>query len=183
MGNSGGYGAMDRPGDVANIRRMAEQLKAITYRKPLIDRVKNRVSRRSSKVFLRADFADLGGYDQVGRALRRLVRDGVLLSIGYGLYAKARRSSLSGTTIPDGDAIQLALEALDRLGVKATVANIVRANAERKTTQLLGVPMVNVGAQRITRTIQFLGRPVLYERTPYERSGWPDEQDLSDLLL
>lgn len=147
-------------------------------RKPLISKINKRIAKKTGKVFLRADFEDLGGYDQVGRVLRRLVRDGVLLSIGYGLYAKARRSSLSGKTIPDGDAIQLAMEALDRLGVKAKVANIMRANAERKTTQLLGVPMVNVGTQRITRKIQFLGRPVRYERIPYERSGWQEEQSI-----
>jgi hypothetical protein len=30
-------------------------------------------------VFLRADFEDLGGYDQVGRVLRKIVREGRLV--------------------------------------------------------------------------------------------------------
>ena len=37
-------------------------------------------------MFLRADFDDLGGYDQVGRALRGLVQKGQLLKLGYGIY-------------------------------------------------------------------------------------------------
>ena len=39
-------------------------------------------------VFLRADLADLGGYDQVGRALRGLVSQGKPLRIGFGLYSR-----------------------------------------------------------------------------------------------
>ena len=38
-----------------------------------------RIARKRSDVFLRADFKDLGGYDQVGRVLRGLVRKGRLL--------------------------------------------------------------------------------------------------------
>ena len=33
-------------------------------------RVMERITRKRSDVFLRADFKDLGGYDQVGRVLR-----------------------------------------------------------------------------------------------------------------
>lgn len=40
-------------------------------------RLSKRINRKRSNVFLRADFDDLGGYDQVGRALRQLVRGGV----------------------------------------------------------------------------------------------------------
>jgi Transcriptional regulator, AbiEi antitoxin len=48
-----------------------------------------RIDRKRGDVFLRADFEDLGGYDQVGRALRQLVRDGRLVKVGQGLYARA----------------------------------------------------------------------------------------------
>jgi hypothetical protein len=33
-------------------------------------RLSSRINRKRSDVFLRSDFDDLGGYDQVGRALR-----------------------------------------------------------------------------------------------------------------
>jgi len=58
----------------------------------------------------------LGGYDQVGRALLNLTRKGKLIKIGYGLYAKARVSSLTGNTVPMEPLPALAQKALDRLG-------------------------------------------------------------------
>src|SRR5665213_1145111 len=41
--------------------------------------IARRIARKRGDVFLRADFSDIGGYDQVGRALRDLVRKGCLL--------------------------------------------------------------------------------------------------------
>ena len=58
----------------------------------LEERLEKRIARKRGDVFLRADFGDLGGYDQVGRALRGLVRKGRLMKVGYGLYARARPS-------------------------------------------------------------------------------------------
>jgi Transcriptional regulator, AbiEi antitoxin len=52
-------------------------------------RLLNRIDRKRGDVFLRADFGDLGGYDQVGRVLRELVRKGRLVRVGQGLYARA----------------------------------------------------------------------------------------------
>ena len=52
-------------------------------------RVMKRIARKRGDVFLRADFRDLGGYDQVGRVLRELVRNGQLLKVGYGIYTRA----------------------------------------------------------------------------------------------
>ena len=46
--------------------------------------VVNRIERKRGDVFLRSDFKDLGGYDQVGRVLRALVRKGLLLKVSHG---------------------------------------------------------------------------------------------------
>ena len=40
--------------------------------KTLEDRVSYRIARSKQNVFVREDFEDLGGYDQIGRALRLL---------------------------------------------------------------------------------------------------------------
>ncbi len=56
-----------------------------------------RIARKRGDVFLRADFRDLGGYDQVGRVLRGLVGKGKLLKIGQGLYTRAEASPFDGT--------------------------------------------------------------------------------------
>ena len=61
--------------------------------KTIETRILARIFRMKSSVLLREDFIDLGGYDQVGRALRQLAQKGKILKIGYGLYAKAKISS------------------------------------------------------------------------------------------
>jgi hypothetical protein len=51
-------------------------------------------------VFLRTDFDDMGGYDQVGRALRGMVRKGQLLKLSSGIYARAAKSPFAGKLVP-----------------------------------------------------------------------------------
>lgn len=58
------------------------------------------VRRSKRNVFLRKDFAELGSYDAVGRALRQMTRTGKLVQIGYGLYAKAEVSPFTGKPAP-----------------------------------------------------------------------------------
>ena len=63
-------------------------------------KVSARIARKNEAVFVREDFKDLGGYDQIGRILRQLAASGKLIKIGYGLYAKAERSKLTGEIVP-----------------------------------------------------------------------------------
>jgi len=94
---------------------------------------------KSKNVFIRDDFKSLGGYDQIGRALKELTKEGRLIKIGYGLYAKAIKSSLTGNPMIASDSgfWGVSEEALKRLKVKWRVAPIddekfgtqVRANA------------------------------------------------------
>src|ERR1700709_620803 len=81
-------------------------------------RLEKRIARKRGDVFLREDFCDLGGYDQVGRALRGLVRKGRLMKGGDGIYPRTRPSSLGGTPTPTKGLRELAAETLGRLGVE-----------------------------------------------------------------
>ena len=89
----------------------------MSNRKTLIGQVARRIGRMKRNVFIRGDFDDLGGYDQVGRALRKLVADGRLVRLGYGIYAKARQSSITREPMlaNRGGFVAAAREALDRL--------------------------------------------------------------------
>ncbi len=49
------------------------------------------LGRAPGNIFLRADFNGLGSYDQIGRALRALVRKGQLLKVGYPACANDTR--------------------------------------------------------------------------------------------
>ncbi len=94
-------------------------------------RILNRLSRSRRYVFLRNDFKDIAGYDQVGRVLRDLVKDSQLLKVGYGVYTKARINSITGKLMPacPGGSDAVILEALERLGVDYSLG--------RSTTQYL----------------------------------------------
>jgi hypothetical protein len=51
-------------------------------RRTLRERIEERIGRRRDDVFLTREFRDLGGEDQMLRALRGLVRDGQLVRLG-----------------------------------------------------------------------------------------------------
>lgn len=102
------------------------------------EQILERIQAAENYVFLRQDFSDIAGYDQVGRALRELVKEEKLLRIGYGVYTKARINSITGKVMPacpvgsDG----VILEALDRLGVKYTFGKATAAYLEGRSLQI-----------------------------------------------
>jgi hypothetical protein len=133
------------------------------YADNLEGKVAKRIARKKANVFLREDFGDLAGYDQVGRALRSLARKGILLRIGYGLYAKAKVSSLSGSIVPMIPLPSLGKEALARLKVKTgpTTADIDYANGQ--STQVPTGRRIGVN-KRVSRKIGYNGAFINYER-------------------
>lgn len=104
----------------------------------LKQQVEQQIDCANLDVFLRADFDQLGGYDQVGRALRELVADGKLLKIGYGLYAKARTSSITGKPMlaSVGGFKAVSEQALKRLGVDWQPSDELLRYNKGKTTQV-----------------------------------------------
>ena len=76
------------------------------------ERVERYLLRSKDNVFVRKDFEKFGGYDQVGRALRCAVQKGLLVKAGYGVYVKARESSVTGKPVPVLSLIEIGLFAL-----------------------------------------------------------------------
>ena len=131
--------------------------------KTLEKRIIYRINRGKSEVFIRKDFEDLSDYIQVGRTLRQLVSAGKLIRIGYGLYAKATKSQISGETIPRKGINALAKEALERLNVKTFPSSSeIEYNEERSTQVPTGRVIAVKG--RISRKIGYNGRRVVLER-------------------
>jgi len=60
----------------------------------LADNLRASIESESGVVFTRASFESLGGYDQVGRALRQLCSKGVIEKASHGLYAKTNADPL-----------------------------------------------------------------------------------------
>ena len=113
----------------------------------LKQKVVYRMARRlGDDVFLPREFTDLAGDDQVLRALRMLVKEGRLIRLGYGVYARATRSRLSGRPMVDSanGFSSAALQALTKLGVPWEPSDSVRAYNEGRSTQIPVNPAVKV---------------------------------------
>lgn len=133
------------------------------YSKTIEGRIALRIARKQSPVLLREDFDDLGGYDQVGRALLALTKKGKLIKIGYGLYAKAKVSSLTGNTVPTEPLPALAQKALDRLGAAPGPSKAATDYREGRSTQVPTGRLISVN-KRIRRKITYNNIAISYER-------------------
>ena len=133
------------------------------YSQTIEGRIATRIARKQSPVLLREDFGDLGGYDQVGRALLALTKKGKLIKIGYGLYAKARVSSLTGNTVPVEPLPTLAQKALDRLGAGPRPSRADLDYQQGRSTQVPTGRLLSVN-KRISRRIGYNNIAVAYER-------------------
>ncbi len=115
--------------------------------KTLRERIEERIDRkRSDDVFLTREFRDLGGEDQVLRALRSLVREKRLVRLGYGVYGRAVVSRLSGEPLlysPNGF-LGAARQALNKLGVPLEPTEAERAYNEGRSTQVPVNPVLRV---------------------------------------
>tara|TARA_R110002111_G_scaffold82267_1_gene129695 strand:- start:421 stop:834 length:414 start_codon:yes stop_codon:yes gene_type:complete len=129
----------------------------------LESRISYRIRRSKAHVFMREDFSDIGGYDQVGRILRNLVKKECLISIGYGAYARTRKSSINGNYIPDKPIADLARELLKKLGIKTSPSKADTAYNEGISTQVPTGRVIGVKG-RVARKIEYNGVSIAYER-------------------
>lgn len=125
-------------------------------------KIRKRIARKLANVLLRDDFKDLGGYDQVGRALKHLAEKGEVIRIGYGLYAKTKVSALTGEIVPTATLPNLGKEALNRLNVKTAPTKAELAYKEGRSTQVPTGRMIAVKG-RVSRKIGYKGAYITYE--------------------
>ena len=125
-------------------------------------RLQKRIARKQSDVFLRADFEGLGGYDQVGRVLRDLVRKGQLLKLGYGIYARGIKRARSGKAMPHKERATLT-EAIERLGVKTVPTRLEKDYNAGRTTQVPTGRVVGIQG-RLRRKLGYNGITLSFER-------------------
>ncbi len=112
----------------------------------LKEKIATRIAKKRDDVFLNKEFRDLGGEDQVQRALRNLVLDGQLMRLGYGVYARARASRLTGRALVDSSNgfAGAARQALTKLGVDWAPSSLELAYNEGRSTQIPVTPTVKV---------------------------------------
>lgn len=121
----------------------------------ILDKVKTRVRRSKHSVFLRADFTDIADYDQVGRALRTLVREGNVMKIGYGLYVRARKNRITGKLMADNPAGTdgVMIEAMEKLEVEYQLDELSSMNMVGESTQIPANIKIRPKSPRFKRKI------------------------------
>ena len=132
----------------------------------LRQKIERRIARKKGDdVFLTREFTNLSGEDQVLRALRKLVDDGRLVRLGYGVYGRATLSNISGKPMlysRDGFA-GVARQALDKLGVEWEPTEAERAYNEGRSTQVPINPVVKVKG-RFSRHLRYRNTELVLER-------------------
>ena len=127
------------------------------------ERMLRAIKQRAGNVVLRQELADLGSASQVTEALKALQARNVIIRIGTGVYAKTRKSSVTGSIVPAGTLETLGLEALRKLRVPVTPGAAAAAYNAGTTTQIPGLFVANTGRRRISRRISIGGRTLQYE--------------------
>jgi hypothetical protein len=129
----------------------------------LKSKIQYRIKRSKGAVFTPRDFFDLSDRDQIGRVLRQLIAAGELIKFGQGLFAKAKRSSLTGKIIPIKPLPELAKEALtEKLKVEVVTSRELLAYNDGHTTQVPTGRVVAVRG-RVSRKMAYDGKSIKYQ--------------------
>lgn len=129
----------------------------------LRSKISYRISRSKDNVFTPKDFFDLSDRDQIGRILRQLIVEEVLIKFGVGLYAKSRRSSLTGKIIPVATLSELAVEALvNKLNIQVVPSKALERYNSGKSTQVPTGRVIAVKG-RVSRKMAYNGKTIKFE--------------------
>jgi hypothetical protein len=128
------------------------------------EKVIAKIKRSSTSVFLRNEFDRMGNYRQVSRAISEVVASGMLVRVGFGLYATARPSTINGQTVPTETLLKIGLEVMEKIGVSADVGNDAMDLREGRSTQVPMLPIIHAGKSRVSRKITIGKRQVVYEK-------------------
>lgn len=115
------------------------------YNNAFRDALKEKINHISDKVFSRSDLIeDRANREQLrlSRALQALINEGLIIKVAHGLYARAEPVTLPGHEVKavlTAPFEAVAVEVLDKLGVKWEFGSAIRDYNEGKTTQVPAV--------------------------------------------
>ncbi len=130
----------------------------------LESRIRYRISRSKNSVFAPADFLDLSDRNQIGRVLRKLAAEQVLFKIAYGLYAKTRKSTLTGKVIPVKALPDLTKEGLSKIGACVVPSRTEKLYNSGQTTQVPTERVIAIAGKRVSRKFGYNGNYIVLER-------------------
>ena len=90
----------------------------VEYKKSITFKVLVYIQAMPEDIVLRSDIANLAPPRQITRALNRLIENGYVTKLGYGIYAKLTRSEIANTTYLKQGILPTMRAALNRLDVR-----------------------------------------------------------------
>jgi hypothetical protein len=129
----------------------------------LESKIRKRIKQGESSAYVYADFLDLSDRDQIGRVLRKMVKQSELIRFGQGIYVRTRKSEYTGKILPELDMRTLAEQALTKLNVRVFPSKAEIMYNSGKSTQIPTGRMIGVD-KRISRKIGYNGYSIKYER-------------------
>ncbi|ACD89313.1 conserved hypothetical protein [Chlorobium limicola DSM 245] len=127
------------------------------------ERMIRSITMRRGEIIMRSDFTLMGSQSQISRLLADFVSEGRLVRLGYGIFAKARISSISGKAVPREPLEVLAQEAFRRLMIEAKPGKAQKEYASGQSTQVPVQAVFDTGQRRISRKLTVGNRKVRYE--------------------
>jgi len=135
----------------------------VAIKQTLARKVAYRIKRSVIPVFVPHDFADLAEYDQVGRILRRFVKEGLLIKLGQGIYTRSKISKFTGKSTLEKPLRDLAIDALTKLGIEVVSTSFEKAYNQGKTTQVPTGRVIGV-KKRVSRKISYQGKSIIFDK-------------------
>lgn len=136
-------------------------------------RIDSQIDAAAGEILLRSSFANTGSPSRITRAINSLIAEGKIVRLGYGVYAKARSSSLSGDPIPRKTLEELTPEIFSELQVHFSYGQAITDYVAGRTTQVPTALIISTGSRRISRRISLGNREVKYEKN-IQRTGKAD---------
>jgi hypothetical protein len=127
-------------------------------------KLSQKIDATPGEILLRSKLVDTGTPSRVTRAINSLIAEGKIVRLGYGVYAKARPSSLTGNPIPRKTLDELAPEIFSELNVPFTYGEAISDYVSGRTTQIPTALIISTGSRRINRRISVGSREVKYEK-------------------
>ena len=125
-------------------------------------RIQYRIKKSNDAVFMLTDFSDLSDKDQIMRALRKLIKKGLIVKVGQGVYVKAVKSLLSDDYVPVETLTDIGKSVARKLKIKVIPNRFEVWYNEGKSTQVPTGFVISV-LGRIKRKIGFNGTYIKYE--------------------
>ncbi|MEQ4676015.1 DUF6088 family protein [Providencia vermicola] len=122
------------------------------------------IANRKGTVILRSELEHLGSKSQIGKVLAALVKEGIIIRVSLGVYAKTRFNRFAGKRTVAAPFESVVEETFQKLNVQVTQGQALEDYNAGKTTQIPMQLQIRTPGRKISRNITVSGKNVQYEK-------------------